>query len=76
MTFEQQLIVELIGMIKWAAVGVLLITYAFYHINKTAKMKSVNAVRLITLTGNILAGKTKEGVDYLIKELEEKRPRE
>lgn len=76
MTFEQRLIVELIGIIKWTAVGALLITYAFYHINKTAKKKSVDAVRLMTLAKNMIRDSAKDGTDYLIKELENKKPQE
>lgn len=76
MTFEQQLIVELIGMIKWAAVGVLLITYAFYHINKTTHKKAVDAVRIVTLAVKMFRDSAREGTDYLIKELENKKPQE
>lgn len=70
MTFEQYLILELIGMIKWLVVGGLLIVFAAYLFNRTVHKKSIDSVRLINLATKMLSESAKEGVDYLITELE------
>lgn len=59
MSFEQVLIVELIGVVKWLAVGVLLITFAG-NVFKRVLDQAVKSV----------GEQSKEFVDYLIKDLD------
>jgi hypothetical protein len=75
-TFEQALIVEMVGLIKWIALGLLLITFAVYHINKIVNKRARIAERLITMSSRLIREAATDGIDHLIKELDNKAPRE
>ena len=73
MSFEQMLILELIVTVKWLVVGGLLITFYINRVeDKKARIKRKEIELLFTLINESFSS----FVDYLIKELETKKPQE
>lgn len=76
MTLDKMLILEIVSFIKWLAIGGLLIVFAVYQINKIEFRRSLTAGRLIRLFTKQMEDKSRGFVDYLLKEVEEKKPEE
>jgi hypothetical protein len=67
---------EVVSFIKWLAIGGLLIMYVFYHVNKVEYKRSLCFNRAIRLIAKLLEDKSRSFVDYLLREVEEKKPEE
>jgi len=76
MSLEGVLIVELISLVKWVAIGGLLISLTAYHVNRVVSRRAVISARLIRLTLKRFEDQSLRFVDYLLKEFEEKKPQE
>ena len=72
MSFEQVVIVELIGAIKWITICCLLMVVAGLILNRFID-KYTDAKRTVM---NQVGGTVKELLDYLIRELDSKKPQE
>jgi len=76
MTIERLLIMEVVSFIKWLAIGGLLIMFAFYHVNKIEYKRSLCVSRAVRLFAKLLEDKSRNFVDYLLREVEEKKSEE
>lgn len=74
MTMDRLLIMELVSFIKWLAVGGLLIMFTFYQVNKVEYRRGLAATRLVRLFAKLMDDKSRGFVDYLLREVEEKKP--
>lgn len=74
MTMDRLLIMELVSFIKWLAVGGLLIMFTFYQVNKVEYRRGISATRLVRLFAKLMDDKSRGFVDYLLREVEEKKP--
>jgi len=71
---EQRLVMEVISFIKWLAIGGLLIMFAFYHANKIEQRRALCVSRVVRLFAKLMEDKSRGFVDYLLREVEEKKP--